>query len=235
MGTQKMSEKLAASIAIPLKMITVLWSIHIVQWFLGLKLGFLGVFPQKVFGLKGIFFSPLIHGDFGHLLSNTPPLFVLTGLLIFFYRKVALRSFTMIYFLTGTAVWLFGRPVFHIGASGVIYGLVAFVFWSGIFRRNFKSIALALLVVFYYGSMFMGVLPGQEGISWESHLLGGLVGIFVAWWYKEEIEKDEEKKTYSWETEPELPPRPFFENDLFEKTKVEREKERQARERTDWF
>ncbi len=234
MGNNKMSEKFVESLSVPFKMIAVLWSIHVVQWFLGLKLGFLGVFPLKAFGLKGILFSPLIHGDFGHLLSNTPPLFVLTALLIFFYRKVALRSFAMIYFLTGLAVWLFGRPVFHIGASGVIYGLVAFVFWSGIFRRNFKSIALALLVVFYYGSMFMGVLPGQEGISWESHLLGGLMGIFVAWWYKEEIEKDEVKKTYSWETEPELPPEPFFENDLFEKTKMEREREREAR-RTDWF
>ncbi|MEZ5041741.1 MAG: rhomboid family intramembrane serine protease [Saprospiraceae bacterium] len=235
MGTNKISDRLIDSLSLPFKMVATLWGIQVFQWLLGLKLGFLGVFPQKIFGLKGILFSPLIHGDFGHLLSNTPPLFVLSALILFFYKKVAIRSFAMIYFLTGLAVWLFGRPVFHIGASGVIYGLVAFVFWSGIFRRNFKSIALALLVVFYYGSMVLGVLPGQEGISWESHLLGGLVGIFVAWWYKETIEKDEERETYSWEAEPELPPRPFFEHDLFEKTKAEREKEQQAQNRTDWF
>ena len=188
----KKPNRFIQSLSLPIKFVALLWIIHLIQWFLQLKLGFLGVYPREISGLKGILFSPLLHGDFGHLISNTPPLLVLSTLIMFFYRRVAIPSFLMIYFLTGLAVWIFGRPVYHIGASGVIYGLVAFVFWNGIFRFNVKSIALALVVAFYYGSMFMGILPGQEGISWESHLLGGIVGIFVSFWYKNKIEVDEE-------------------------------------------
>lgn len=222
--------KFIQSIILPLKFVGILWIIHLAQWFLHLDLGFLGVYPRDLQGLRGILFSPLLHGDFGHILSNTPPLLVLSALVMFFYRRVAIPSFLMIYFLTGLAVWIFGRPVYHIGASGVIYGLVAFVFWNGIFRFNVKSIALALIVAFYYGSMFMGILPGQEGISWESHLLGGLVGIFVSFWFKNQIEKDEEKPKYSWELEEGNQKEDFFlDRDIFEKTKEERLREQQDR------
>ena len=108
----------------------------------------------------------------------------------------------------------------------MIYGLVAFVFWNGIFRFNVKSIALALIVAFYYGSMVIGILPGQEGISWESHLLGGLVGIFVSFWFKNQIEQDEVKPKYSWELEENNQQESFFlDRDVFEKTKEERYRE----------
>lgn len=222
----KKQNRFVNSLSLPLKFVGLLWVIHLVQWILHLNLGFLGVFPRDLAGLRGILFSPLLHGDFGHIISNTPPLLVLSTLIMFFYRKVAIPSFLMIYFLTGVAVWIFGRPVFHIGASGVIYGLVAFVFWNGIFRFNVKSIALALIVAFYYGSMFMGILPGQEGISWESHLLGGLVGIFVSFWFKNQIEQDEVKPKYSWELDENNQKESFFlDRDVFEKTKEERYRE----------
>lgn len=204
----------------------ILWLIQGVQWLTGISFSAWGVLPRDEDGIAGIFMAPLLHADWGHLLSNTPPLFVLSAIILYFYRKVAIPAFSMIYVLTGLAVWLFGRGyTYHIGASGVIYGLVAFVFWSGLFRRNIRSIALALIVAFYYGSMMMGILPGQEGISWESHLYGAVVGIFVAYWFKEKIEKDEEKPTYSWEHEPELPEAPFLDPRTFDKTKAEREKE----------
>ncbi|MEK7256482.1 MAG: rhomboid family intramembrane serine protease, partial [Bacteroidota bacterium] len=142
-----------------------------------------------------------------------------------FYRRVGVRSMIMIYVLTGVAVWLFGRRVYHIGASGVVYGLVSFVFWSGVFRRSLKSIILALIVTFLYSSYFLGILPNQDGISWESHLLGGLVGIFAAYWYKEEIELDEQKQAPSWEAEQPPDAKYFLERDVFEKSKAEREQE----------
>ena len=171
--------------------------------------------------MKGIITAPLIHGDWNHLVSNTLPLLAL-GLLIFvFYKKVALKSFALIYLLTGIAVWLFGRNVFHIGASGVVYGLVSFVFWSGIFRRNVKSIVLALIILIMYSGYFLGVVPGQEGISWESHLLGALAGILVAYIFKNEIEQDEIPIVYQLEESNE----PFFEKDTFDKTREERERE----------
>lgn len=130
----------------------------------------------------------------------------------------------MIYLLTGLSVWIFGRRVFHIGASGVVYGLVAFVFWMGIFRRSLKSIILALIVTVLYSGYFFGILPNQEGISWESHLLGGLVGIFTAYWFKELIESDEVVQAPSWENEP-ASTQFFLDRDVFEKTKAERQQE----------
>lgn len=228
---KNLSTRLKESFIIPAYMVLILWAIHLLQFISGISLGWLGVFPREVWGLKGIIFSPLIHGDWGHLISNTPPLFVLSAIILFFYRRVAVPAFIMIYFLTGLAVWGFADLFemarhFHIGASGVIYGLVSFVFWTGIFRRNIRSIALALIVVFYYGSMLYGILPGQEGISWESHLMGGLIGIFTAFWYKEQIEQDEVRPKYSWENEEETEDKFFFDRDTFERTKLEREQER---------
>ena len=224
----KQPNRFIQSVSLPVKLILLLWVIHLVQFLLHMELGILGIFPKKIFGLKGILFAPLIHSDWGHLMSNTPPLFVLSTMLLFFYRRVAIPSFIMIYLLTGLAVWLLGRPVFHIGASGVIYGLVAFISFTGFFRRNLKSIVLALIVVFYYGSMFMGILPGQEGISWESHLLGALVGIFAAFWYRGALEKDEEKTVYSWEEEHAgREPTYFLDRNAFEKTKEERHREKE--------
>lgn len=232
--TQGNSNKFLDSISLPIKFILILWLIHIVQVVFMLDFGTLGLYPRTSFGLKGILFAPLIHSDWGHIISNTPPLFALSVIIMFFYRRVAIPSFFMIYLLTGLAVWIFGRSVFHIGASGVVYGLVSFVFWNGIFRRNLKSIVLALIVIFYYGSMFMGILPGQEGISWESHLLGAIVGIFVSFWYKDRIEQDEEKQKYSWETEPQGLQKPFLDPNIFEKTKEERMREREQRD-SSWF
>jgi membrane associated rhomboid family serine protease len=132
----------------------------------------------------------------------------------------------MIYVLTGVTVWLFARKVFHIGASGIIYGFVSFVFWSGIFRRNMKSIILAVIVTFLYSGLFLGILPNQLGISWESHLLGGLAGIITAYWYKEEIEADEKPEPAALE-EQDSEQSFFLDRDAFEKTKSERLREQQ--------
>lgn len=234
MGDFKKS-KFYRSINWPLRLVLLLWLVHLVQVILPVDFAWLGIYPQRVFGLKGIFFAPLIHADWGHLLSNTPPLFVLSAIILYFYRSVAVPSFVMIYLLTGLAVWLFGRPVFHIGASGVIYGLVAFVFWNGIFRRNLKSIVLALIIVFYYGSLVMGILPGQEGISWESHLLGALAGIFTSFWFRTSLEQDEQPKKYSWEDEPIDSESFFLERDAFERTKAERRQQQEDDPFSGWF
>lgn len=236
--------KLIKSLRLPLRFIIALWAIHIFQFVAGWSFAYLGIFPRSVEGLKGILFAPLIHGDFMHLLNNSIPLFATSALILFFYPRVAIRSFVMIYLLTGLAVWLFGNLVFaervayHIGASGVVYGLVSFIFWTGVFRRNLKSIVLGLLVAFYYSGMFLGILPNQEGISWESHLLGGLVGIFVAFWYKDELEADEAPVKYSWEEEDANENQSYFlDRDVFEKTRDQRLREQRDRENNGggWF
>jgi membrane associated rhomboid family serine protease len=227
------TQTLRTSIVVPLKFIAILWIIQLFQWISPFDLGYLGIYPRTVSGLKGILLSPLLHSGFDHLVSNTPPLLVLWAMVLFFYPRIATPVFILIYLLTGLSVWLFARPVYHIGASGVIYGLVAFVFWSGIFRRNIRAIALALVVAFYYGSMFMGILPIKPGVSWESHLMGGIAGILVAFLYKNNTEGEEQKPTYSWENETERE-QFFLDRDTFDKTRSERE----ANKRTDfpnWF
>jgi membrane associated rhomboid family serine protease len=168
----------------------------------------------------------LIHGEWQHLISNTVPLAALSAVVFLFFRRVAVKVFLLIYFLSGLSVWLFGRPdTHHIGASGVVYGLIAFVFWSGLFRRNLRSIVLALIVLVMYSGYFAGIVPGEDGVSWESHLFGGIIGILVAWIFKSRIEPDEIVQPIVENPEPE---RYFLPRDVFEKTIAEREEERRS-------
>jgi membrane associated rhomboid family serine protease len=207
-------------------LVSVLWVLHLLRLtpLLDDPVGYYGIYPRRLFGLKGVLTSPLFHGGWRHLMSNSAPLLAMITVLYAFYRRVATPAFIAIYLLTGLAVWLFARPVWHVGASGVVYGLVSFVFWSGVFRRSLKSIVLALIVVMIYTPMFAGILPNQEGISWESHLLGGIVGILVAWWFRSNLEKEELKPVYDWEEDSEKTS--FLDADTFEKTRLQREWER---------
>ncbi|MEM6318837.1 MAG: rhomboid family intramembrane serine protease [Bacteroidota bacterium] len=232
----QITKKASASFRVAAWLVIILWVVHLFQYFSGIDLGFLGTYPREVWGLKGIIASPFIHADFPHLMSNSVPIFVLTSTIFFFFRKVATRAYLMIYLLTGLMVWIFARTVFHIGASGVVYGLVSFIFWNGIFRQSLQSIVLALVVTVLYSGYFAGILPNQEGISWESHLLGGLVGIFVAYYFKSELEADEYEKVPSWELEQDSGETNFLRPDTFEKTKEERLREQQAqRDYPDWY
>ena len=117
--------------------------------------------------------------------------------IFYFYPKVAYKVFTIIYFGSGVLVWFFGREVYHIGASGIIYGFVSFLFFSGIFRKDNRSIALALVVIFLYGGLIWGVLPVEKGVSWESHLFGAIVGLISAFIFREV----DPPKRYDWEDE----------------------------------
>jgi len=141
----------------------------------------------QISGLKGIIFSPFIHADFNHLLNNSLSLFFLSVALFYFYSEVAVKIFVWTYFLSGLLVWIAGREAWHIGASGLVYGLASFLFFSGIIRRYFRLIALSLLIVFLYGSMVWGLFPGiYLNVSWESHMLGFFSGIVLAIWYRNE-------------------------------------------------
>ncbi|MBK8502781.1 MAG: rhomboid family intramembrane serine protease [Saprospiraceae bacterium] len=221
------------SIRLPSLVILILWIIQGFQMFTGLNLGWLGVYPRHEVGIKGIFLSPFIHSqDVMHLINNSVPLFVGLAMILFFYERVAARAIILIYLLTGLGVWLFGRTVLHIGASGVIYGLISFIFWNGVFRRNIKSIVLALIILMLYSGMFLGVLPNQPGISWESHLIGAIVGILVYFIFRQQLESDE--ATMNEEDEPlhiQNSDEDFFlDRDTFEKPKSQRNQNQ-----SDWF
>lgn len=215
-------QKFGSPLRIAAGLISLMWLVQAVQSFFQVDLGMYGIFPRHVFGLRGIVFTPFLHDGWGHLISNTPPLFVTLVFLFGFYRKIAWQALLMMYLGTGILMWCFARSSFHVGASGVVYALVAFIAWTGIFRRNIRTIALALIVVVMYGPMLAGILPGKEGISWEGHLVGGLMGIYTAWFFHRSWDSDESPPTT-----PPTPeePRQFLPSDIFDKTRAEREAE----------
>ncbi|AUC77493.1 rhomboid family intramembrane serine protease [Olleya sp. Bg11-27] len=183
-------------VAYPIAFIMLLWLIFAIEIRFGFSLNFLGIYPQKSSGLIGVVFSPFIHSGIEHLWHNTIPLFVLSTALFYFYRPIAFKILFYGIILSGFLTWCIGRPSYHIGASGLIYVLASFIFFKGVFAKHYRLIALSLLVAFLYGSMIWNTLPLEEGISWEGHLSGLLVGLLFAMVFKKQIAKP---KRYVWE------------------------------------
>lgn len=146
-----------------------------------------GVLPRSLHGLIGIITAPLVHSSIEHLVNNLIPLFVLSWLLRYFYTNMFFRVLAIGWLLNGIWTWSFARPVFHVGASGVVYMLAFFLFLSGVLRRNNRLATVSLLMVFLYGGMVWGVFPLKEGISWESHLTGAFAGLVLGIYYKDEV------------------------------------------------
>jgi len=186
-SSQFEKRRLLLSMLIPFLFIAFMWLVMGAEAILKTDLYFLGIFPKRFASLTGIITSPFIHADLKHIFNNTIPLFVLGTALFYFYSQVSFRVLSWLFLLTGLAVWLTGRPAWHIGASGIIYGLASFLFVSGIIRRHIPLMALSLLVVFLYGEMVWGIFPGfRIDISWESHMLGAVAGLILAVWYRHE-------------------------------------------------
>lgn len=185
-----MSENYKSSFVIPLRITLVMWLVFMIEQLLPVDFGFLGIYPRHLTGLIGVLTSPLIHGSLHHIISNTVPLMLLGTMLYVFYSKIAMRVFLQCYFLTGLLVWIFGRDFYHIGASGVIYGLAFFHIFFGFFRKDFKSLAISIFVVLLYGGMIYGVFPSRYGISWESHMFGALIGIGTAYNFRNILRVD---------------------------------------------
>jgi len=186
------------SMAFPALFLLLLWMIKLVETTLDLNFAFWGIYPLSVKGLKGILLSPLVHADYKHLINNSIPLFILGVSIFYFYSRVAFRVFFLTYIMVGIWVWFGGRPAYHIGASGLVYGFASFLFFSGIIRNHISLMAISLLVVFLYGGMIWGIFPIYEKVSWESHMLGSIAGLFLAFYYRQEGPK---KPDYFWEEE----------------------------------
>ena len=195
---KKTQNRLLKSLLVPLTFPALMWVVFLTLSYFKVNPAGLGILPRDLTGIMGIVTAPLTHADFSHIFSNTVPLVILGWAIFFFYPKVSYKVFAIVYFLTGILVWLFARQLYHIGASGIVYAFMSFLFFSGLFRRDNKSIALALIVVFLYGGIVCGILPGQKGISWESHLFGGIAGVFAAF----VLRRVDPPKKYEWENEP---------------------------------
>ena len=182
--------------------IAVLWLIKIIETLAGASFIKYGVYPGQLSGLAGILWSPLIHSSFTHLFANTAPLLILGTVLLYGFPKSARIVIPVVYFGTGLGVWIFARQSFHIGASGLTFGFMFFVFTAGVLRWDRRTIALAMIVFFLYGSMIWGIFPTKPDISFESHLVGAVIGVTLAVLLRNYDPRIPEKK-YSWEEEKE--------------------------------
>ncbi len=209
------------ALMIPLIFVAIMWIVFLVEFETGLNFSKYGLRPRSAEGLLGIITMPFLHGGWKHIFNNTIPMLILGWALFRFYPTIAFKTLIWIWLMSGIWLWISGRPNYHIGASGIVYGLAAFLFLSGWLRREKRVAALSLLVAFMYGGMWWGILPVDPTISWEGHLWGAFAGFILAIYYRKQ---GPQKKIYSWEFEDEeievetIKPISQFETDLTVKT-----------------
>ena len=196
-----MKRKNLTSLKFSAIVLIIIWSVKIFEIVFDYDFTEYGVLPRKFNGLIGILFSPLIHSDVNHLLSNSLPVIILCLLIFNFYSQIAKKILIYLYFISGLWLWCIGRESFHIGASGLIYAMASFLFFSGILRKNSQLSAVALLVIFIYGGLFWGLFPIHKNVSWEGHLTGFIAGFLVSFVCRKDGPK---RKKYNWEIEEDL-------------------------------
>lgn len=180
-----MTRAFKSQMSILLTMFVAMWVIFAVTSLTGSILLFLGVIPRTIIGLRGILFAPFLHGSLNHIVANSIPFLLFGWLVILRDPRHFVPVTAIVMFGSGAMAWLFGLPgSVHIGASGVIFGYLGFLMLSGWFARDFVSILLSVVVIFLWGGMVMGVLPGTAGVSWQAHLGGFIAGIYAARSYK---------------------------------------------------
>lgn len=174
------------ALVVPFLFTAIFWMVYYIDISFQMDFYQYGILPRTFSGLRGIIFTPLIHAadDFTHIVNNSTPFLFLGWSLFYFYKEIAWKVLAFIWLVGGCWLWFIPDTHYHIGASGVVYGLASFLFYSGVIRRNKHLMALTLLVVFLYGSMIWGIFPYDIRISWQSHLLGGIAGLIAAWHYR---------------------------------------------------
>jgi len=188
---------------VPVFLVLVIWSVFLAEDRFNLDWTTHGIYPRTLEGLQGVLLSPFLHGDLNHIANNTFPLFILTAALIYFYRDISLKVLVYGIVFSGLITWVIGRESYHIGASGLIYVLVSFIFFKGMMTQYYRLMALSLTVVMMYGGMIWYVFPEVDRqISWEGHLAGFLTGfVFAAIFktpdYKKAIQYEWEKPDFN--------------------------------------
>jgi membrane associated rhomboid family serine protease len=179
-GSEQARARFRLAVRIAFGFVALIWLIGAVLWAVDLEPDPYGIRPRELAGLPGILFAPLVHSGFAHLVANSAPLVVVGAAMLFLYPDSALRVLPAVYFGPGIVVWVLGRDSVHLGASGLVYGLVAYVLAAGLLRRDRRAIAASLAVYFMYGSLAWGLLPTQFGVSWETHLAATVIGVAFA-------------------------------------------------------
>lgn len=179
--TRALARELKLQVRILGGLVAIMWVAEVLdQLFFGGQLDVFGIIPRNVIGLRGIAFAPFLHGSFAHLIGNTIPFLVLGWLIMLRETRDFIWVTLVVALASGLGTWLFGTPGIHIGASGVVFGYLGYLLLRGFFERRIGSILISLFVGVLYGSLIWGVLPLQQGISWEGHLFGFLGGVLAA-------------------------------------------------------
>jgi membrane associated rhomboid family serine protease len=206
METRKQAEttsdtrRLRIAFGLAVSFALLLWAVKFVEFLGGFDFTRFGIYPQSVDGLVGILLAPFIHASFAHLFANTAPLIVIGAMLLYGYPRAVKLLLPAVYLGGGAGVWLFARESYHIGASGLVFGMLFFVLTIGVLRWDRRAIALSLVVFFLYGGMIWGILPAVEEISFESHLSGAVIGMALAFVLRHRDPEPPDKQ-YSWERE----------------------------------
>lgn len=194
---------LVKAAVVTLAFTALVWWIQFFNWMLDAGFQRLGVRPGEIIGLVGLLTAPLIHGDWEHLVANTPAMIILGTLTLYSYPRSARLVLPLVWLGSGLGIWLFGQQgSVHFGASGLTHGLMFFLFVIGIIRRDRRATAISMAVFFLYGSMVLTIFPREAGISWEAHLFGALSGLLLAVLLRAHDPKPPRKR-YHWEEEPE--------------------------------
>lgn len=174
------SNRFKQSVTLVVGFVALLWIIELINIVTGRALNSYGLYPRALDGLVGIVTAPLLHSSVWHLFSNSIPLLILGLVLVTHGKRQLLRATFVIVVLGGLLVWLFGRPSYHIGASGLVFGWWSFLIAFGFYQRDWKALTTAFIVLIFYGGMFFGLFVVRPQISFESHFFGAVAGIVAA-------------------------------------------------------
>ncbi len=162
-------------------LVTLIWVVEAVNFFLGHGLVSWGILPRSFGGLIGIPLAPMLHGGFWHAVSNTIPLLFLGALTLAKGKRMFWETTVSVILLSGVLVWLFARESYHVGASGLVFGYFGAILARAVIERSLTSMAIGIITVMAYGALIWGILPLRSQVSFESHLFGLIAGIFVVW------------------------------------------------------
>lgn len=200
-------KRIKLSVIPALILLFLIWIMFVIDYTQIIHFNFsrLGIYPLHFKGLAGIFLSPFVHASFSHLISNTIPILIMVSLMFFFYNSIAIKSISLLWVISGVLTWFIGRNAYHIGASGLVFALVFFLFFSGLFRRYIPLTAVSMIVIFIYGSTIWSIFPISElvdvSLSWEAHLSGAIAGFIVAFLFRKQ---GPQKPEVVWEEDDEL-------------------------------
>jgi membrane associated rhomboid family serine protease len=202
-GSKRARRNFSLAMRLTAGFIVVMWAVFLFDSLVGLDLARFGLRPREGIGLLGLATTPLLHAHLSHIASNTVPLFIGGVAMLFLYPNSALKALPVMYVGSAAVAWVVGRSSLHIGASGLVYAILAFVFVSGILKRDLRSVGVSLMIWFLYGSMLWGALPVNSSSSWELHASGMIIGVILAVVFRHQDLPP--VKRYDWEWDDEFP------------------------------